>query len=136
MKRDRTNKSAFKDHAGASRLVNPETSPPVFSFEKMARGNGFCVESCSDDDRAAVAMRLFLLSRMTWQEIHNAPRHGLGTEKIARAALRPALPPGISEDVTFLAVRYHGKRPIIGYRDGRIFHSLFIDHSFSAYDHG
>ena len=136
MRRDRNNRSAFKDRPGASRPINPETSLPVFSFEKMGRGNGFCVESCSDDDRAAVAMRLFLLSRMTWQEIHNAPRHGLGTEKIDRAAIRPALPPEISEDVTFLAVRYKGKRPMIGYRDGRIFHLLFIDHSFSAYDHG
>lgn len=59
----------------------------------------------------------------------------LGAEKIARSAIRAPIPAGITEDVTFLAIRYHGMRPILGYRDGRTFHLLFIDHSFSVYDH-
>lgn len=73
---------------------------------------------------------------MIWRDIIGAPRHGLGTEKIARAALRVPIPSGVTEDVTFLAIRFSALKPMIGYRDGRTFQVLFLDHTFDAYNHG
>lgn len=110
--------------------------PPIFSFERMVDGCGYSVNCCDADNQAAASRRLFMLSKMKWREIQNAPRHGLGTEKIARHSIKAPIPQGISEDVTFLAIRYNGFRPMLGYRDGRTFHVLLLDHSFDAYDHG
>ncbi len=76
-----------------------------------------------------------MLSKMTWSEIQNAPRHGLGTEKLPRSALKAAIPQSVTEDVTFLALRYNGKAPMVGYRDGRTFYLLYLDHNFSLYKH-
>lgn len=114
---------------------DPDRLPPVFSFEYMRAGSGYSVDCCRDDHRAALAARLFKLSQMTWLEIRQAPRHGLGTEKIARGSIRPALPVALSDDVELLAVRYNGFHPMVGFRNGRIFHVLFIDHTMDVYPH-
>lgn len=136
MRRNRDSKKPFDKNVGASDTENPDTMPPIFSFEKMVDGCGYSVNCCDADNQAAALRRLFLLSKMKWREIQNAPRHGLGTEKIARNSIQAPIPQGISEDVTFLAIRYNGKRPMLGYRDGRTFHVLFLDHRFDAYNHG
>ena len=136
MRRSRDSTTPFKKKLGASDSENPDTMPPIFSFEKMVDGCGYSINCCDADNQAAALKRLFMLSKMKWQEIHNAPRHGLGTEKIARHSINAPIPQGISEDVTFLAIRYNGRRPMLGYRDGRTFHVLLLDHSFDAYDHG
>jgi hypothetical protein len=73
---------------------------------------------------------------MTWNQLVGSHRHGSGTEKTARQSIRAPIPRHVTEDVTFLAFRFHRKRPMVGYRDGRIFHILWLDHSFSVYDHG
>ncbi len=116
--------------------ADPNRLPPQFSFEYMKGGNGYSVDCCDGTHRSALASRLFLLSQISWLEIQNAPRHGLGSEKIARSSLNVAVPDKISEDASFLALRYNGKHPIVGFRDGRIFHIIFIDHNFTLYDHG
>ncbi len=53
-----------------------------------------------------------------------------------RASIDAPLPKSITEDVTFLILRFNGKKAMIGYRDGRTFHILLLDHDFSAYKHG
>lgn len=106
--------------------------PPIFSFEFMSAGNGYSVDCCNHEHRSALASRLFRLSQMTWMQIKQAPRHGLGTEKIARASI----PQKATEDADLLAFRYNGMSPMIGYRDGRTFHVLFLDHTMDVYDHG
>lgn len=109
--------------------------PPVFSFQFMREGTGYSVECCDVEHRAALSSRFFRLSRMTWLEIRNSPRHGLGTEKIPRNIIRPEIPRAVTEDVELLALRYMGLHPIVGFRDGRIFNVLFIDHTMDAYPH-
>jgi hypothetical protein len=110
--------------------------PPIFSFEYMRDRSGYSIGCCDDNERSALVKRLFLLSGKTWREIREAPRHGIGTEKIARKAIKPPLPASVTEDVTIVALRYNGRKPMIGYRADRVFHVLFVDHNFSVYDHG
>jgi hypothetical protein len=116
-------------------MPDPDRLPPVFSFEHMRSGSGYSVDCCQQEHRAAVAARLFKLSQMTWLQIRQAPRHGLGTEKIDRTSIRPPLPLSLTDDVNLLAIRYNGIHPMVGYRDGRIFHILFIDHTMDVYPH-
>jgi len=51
------------------------------------------VTDCEREAQAAFALTLHRLSQLTWQEIRNAPRHGLGTEKIVRDISRWAIQP-------------------------------------------
>jgi len=110
--------------------------PPIFSFEYMTDGTGYSVNCCDSDNRSALASKMFILSRMTWMQIRLAHRHGLGSEKISRSSVTAPLPSKLTDEVEILAIRYNGKRPMIGFREGRVFNILLIDHDFSAYDHG
>ncbi len=102
----------------------------------MQEGTGYSVTCCDLANQAAALERLFKLSHMTRSAIQNTQRHGLGTEKIARSAIKAPIPANVTEDVTFLALRYNGKAPMVGYRDGRTFQVLFFDPNFTLYNHG
>ncbi|HET7233942.1 MAG TPA: hypothetical protein VFJ16_28280 [Longimicrobium sp.] len=97
--------------------------------------DGWRVSDCERDDQAAFALTLERLSRLSWQEIRGAPRHGMGTEKIARDALKAPVPPGITDDVQFLALRFSGKKAMVGFRGGEVFHVVWLDPRFRLYDH-
>jgi hypothetical protein len=114
---------------------DPNQLPPVFSFEYMVEGNGYSVTCCDRDNQAAVTARMFLLRQVTWLQIRQAQRHGIGSEKIARTAIKPAIPARVTDDAELLALRYNGLRPMIGFRDGRVFNILFIDHTMDCYPH-
>jgi hypothetical protein len=42
----------------------------------------------------------------------------------------------VTEEVNLIAFRFDGKKPMVGYRDGVTFYVLFLDRSFTLYDHG
>ena len=114
---------------------SPQTLPPHFSFEHLRDNAHFGLSSCDKDQKAALAERLGKLSAMTWAQIKDASRHGLGSEKIARDAIRAPIPPTYKDDY-FLAIRFAGAAPMVGYQDGRAFLVLWLDPKFKLYDHG
>jgi hypothetical protein len=116
---------------------NTDDQPPAFSFEKMQDASGNSFNCCQDDDRLALARRLFMLSRISWKQIRHAPASGYGSEQIPRHRIRRPIPTTVTEDVdSFSALHYVGRKRFIGYRVGQIFHILWVDHSFEVYDHG
>lgn len=117
----------------------PERKPvddltPWFCFAKLRRSH--CISECTKDERAALAETLRLLSSMTWKQLRNAPRHGLGYEKIARHSFKAHIPEAITPEVDILSFRFFGKAPIVGYRMERVFHVVWVDRSFDVYNHG
>ena len=108
----------------------------MFSFQFL--NSKYCISCCSLQDKAALADQLRMLGSKTWAELRQAPRHGIGYEKIARNAIRASFPDHLrkDEDVTFLAFRFSGKKPMVGYRDREVFHIVWLDRDFSLYDHG
>lgn len=130
------NKPQFSNDKKLPTPASSNDQKPVFSFEFMARGTGYSVACCENEELSSLASRMFALSQMSWLEIMQAPRHGLGTEKISQSSMKVALPKSVTEDVTLLALRYNGKKPMVGYRDNRVFHILFMDHDFTLYKHG
>ena len=106
---------------------------PLFSFEYLVQTHS--VEACEHDDRAALAVQLSKIGCMTWAEIQNAPKHGLGHEKIAQNAIKKALPPVVTPDVNLIAFRFSGKKPMIGFRSDQTFFILFLDRDFTVYNH-
>lgn len=106
---------------------------PVFCLHHLA--DGWRISDCERDDQAAFALTTEKLSHLTWREIRDAHRHGVGTEKISRSALKAPVPADIAEDAQFIALRFSGKKPMVGFRSSRIFHVVWFDSRFSLYDH-
>jgi hypothetical protein len=106
---------------------------PKFCLEHVV--SGFCVADCTKDQKAAFASRLREMSRLTWQQLRQAGRHGQGYEKIGRDSMKVAIPAHITEDVNLIAFRCFGLAPIIGYKMRTIFHIVWLDPKFQAYRH-
>ena len=107
---------------------------PEFNLEFLT--GDYCLTHCTKDEKAAFAERLHELGRMTWQEIQQAGRHGQGTEIIARHAFGDRqFPAEVTDDVNILALRFSGRKPMVGYRRGRVFVILFLDRDFTLYKH-
>jgi len=107
--------------------------PPAFCFRHCVRR--YSIECCSSEQKSALADTLWQLTQRSWNELIGAHRHGAGCEKIARDSIRVGIPQHVTDDVTLWAFRFHGKAPMVGYRDGRIFHIVWLDHDFSLYSH-
>lgn len=118
-----------------ARLPNPnwDQHSPIFCFKHLQKD--YDIPDLQQADQAALVNQLRTLSKLTWQDIKQSGRHGLGTEKIARSSIKVAIPTVITEDVQFLAFRFSGKKPMIGYRSHDVFHLVFLDHDFSVYNH-
>lgn len=112
-----------------------DKSSPIFSLEKLQQGD-YCLSSLDQENKAMFAEAIYRRKSVTWAEIKKLPRHGLGTEKMSKHRIKAAIPQFITEDVSdFLVFRYHGLRPMVGYRQRNIFFVLWFDHNFTLYDH-
>ena len=96
----------------------------------------YCVTCCDRADQAAFALALRERSQLTWQQLRHAPRHGLGSEKIARDSIRATIPEIAKGVDHFLAFRFSGLKPMVGLRRGTVFHIFWLDRDFTLYDHG
>lgn len=106
---------------------------PVFCFKYLCKG--YHIDDCDKDEKIKLLDKLCMFSSMTWQQIQFAPRHGLGAEKIAQGSINTGIPAHITPDVTLYALRFDGKKPIVGYKSDFIFHLLYIDRGFTLYNH-
>ncbi|TAF08650.1 MAG: hypothetical protein EAZ77_06805 [Nostocales cyanobacterium] len=114
--------------------IPAEQQPPIFSLRYL--DSEYCLTKCDKDDQAAFALKLLRLSKLTWSQIQSQDRHKLGYEKISRDAIKAPIPNFITEDVNFIAFRFSGMKPMVGYRDGAIFYVIWLDRNFTLYDHG
>lgn len=116
--------------------INYDEKPPVFSLERLQNGN-YCLQELDKEGKASFAEAIFRRKDKKWKEIKQMPKHGLGFEKIAKTSINAPIPRFITDDVdNLLAFRFHGKRPMVGYRQNDIFYVLWFDKDFSLYDHG
>lgn len=120
--------------AASSARIDYNREKPTFCLRHI--DPNYCITACDVDEKASFAETLRNLSQLTWNELRSTPHRGLGCEKIAREAIRRPIPVGITEDVAFLAFRFHGKKPMVGYRVNEMFHIVWFDRDFSLYNHG
>jgi|WetSurMetagenome_2_1015567.scaffolds.fasta_scaffold00004_2 hypothetical protein len=119
-------------------LIEPDNklfhNHPIFCLRYLHKD--YNVESCSPSDRASLIRQMANLSQLSWDEIKQSGRHGMGSEKINRKSIRVSFPQEITPDVEdFLALRYSGNKAFIGFRNRYIFHMIYIDSDFSVYKH-
>ncbi|USH02119.1 hypothetical protein K6Q96_14810 [Grimontia kaedaensis] len=114
---------------------NYDECPPIFSLERLQAGT-YCLQELDQEGKANFADAIYRRKDKLWKEIKQMPKHGLGFEKIARVAIKAPIPKFITPDVEhFLAFRYHGLKPMVGYRKNDIFYVLWFDNCFSLYKH-
>ncbi|MBW8020051.1 hypothetical protein E0H95_02260 [Pseudomonas syringae pv. tomato] len=126
--------SQIKARPTTVELDDSETKPPVFSFEYLQ--HGWCVQDCQQDERSKMLDKLRRLSSLTWRDIRQQDRHHLGSEIIDRGSINASIPSFLTDDVKLLAFRAFDRAAMVGYRSGRIFHVLWVDRTFTLYDHG
>jgi len=118
----------------ASDKIDYNREKPTFCLRFVDRS--YCISSCNHEDKAAFSDTLVQMSQLTWNELRQAQRHGIGSEKIDRKSITRPIPSHITEDVTFLAFRFSGKKSMVGYRMKEMFHIIWFDRDFKLYDHG
>ncbi len=108
---------------------------PTFCFHYV--DPDYCITRCEKDDIVAYADHLRMFSQLTWNDIIQADRHKLGREKITRTAIKRPIPKHLTDDVKFIALRFSGKKPMVGYQSGRTFHAIWFDRNMKGvYNHG
>lgn len=117
-----------------TRDASAQQQKPIFSLYYLEKSH--CLSNCTKEEKAAFADTLHKLSQLTWNEIISSPRHGAGYEKIAKNAIRQPMPSHIKSDINLIAFRFCAKAPMIGYREENIFHVIWLDRTFTLYDHG
>lgn len=127
----------LKTH-GTKEVVT-ESQPPIFSLYHLRKD--YCLSKCAKDEKAAFADTLHKLSQLTWSDLNQAPKHGVGFEKIHRKSFNNerCIPSHITEDVNIIAFRFSGKKAMVGYRDPldrKLFHIVWLDRDFTLYPHG
>jgi len=111
------------------------TQRPVFSFLYLEHSH--CVSKCNKEEKLSFVDKMRALSTMAWNQIWSTPHLGLGCEKIERQRIKgAAIPATIGPDINFLAIRFHGTKPMVGFRVDNIFHIVWFDRNFDLYDHG
>lgn len=128
--------------SGGQNISAPQTSKdtpgqlthPVFCLRHLQPK--YDVEDCEADDQRQLIKKFRTLSKMEWSAVEQAPKHGLGKETIERTSMKVALPTFITKDVKLWSIRFSGKKPMVGFRAGAVFHVVWLDHDFSVYNHG
>ena len=114
--------------------ISYDSKPPIFSLRYLVKSHD--LDKCELNEKAAFADKLCQLGKVEWRQLRQAPRHGIGYEKITRNTIRPGIPHHITEDVDFIAFRFYNKAPMVGYRDRQVFHVVWLDRGFNVYPYG
>lgn len=112
--------------------VNYDLLQPLFSLAYVQKNYDL---DGSNDSKVAFFNQMLKLSKISWKELNQAHRHGLGYEKINRTAIKAPIPSFIKPDVNFIAFRFKGKAAMVGYREQNVFYILWFDERFDLYNH-
>ena len=119
-----------------SKIIIKNYNYPIFCFKHLHKD--YHLDKCISQEKQSFIEQIIYISQFSWQTLQSSPRHGIGCEKININSLKSELPNSIkfTEDINhLLAFRFYNKMPFIGYRNGFIFHVIFIDREFKLYKH-
>jgi len=105
--------------------------PPAFSFKHLQKSH--CFSKCNAEEKRDFAESIYKRKELSWSQLVQGARHGLGSEKITQG-LKVEVPPEFS-GVQLIAFRFSGKKPMIGFRERDVFYVLWFDRDFTVYAH-
>ena len=109
---------------------------PSFSHRYICLGQ-HCIKKCDLKEFKSLSDKLRMLSDLEWKQIESSPFKGNGREIISRKSLKREIPATVPADAPILIFQFGGSKTgrMAGYRDGAVFHILFIETKFDLYDH-
>ena len=133
----RRNKQKSSHRISANEFIpNYDENSPLFSLQRIQERSQYSFSALTKEDNASFSEAIYKRRNISWKELKQTSRHGLGFEKISRDAITSPIPPFITDDVAhFLAFRYSGKKPMVGYRQRDVFFVLWFDHDYTLYKH-
>lgn len=132
-RRERDAAVTLTARTSAIEMDTSEARPPVFSFEYLQ--NGWCIQDCEAVERSKMLERLRILGKMPWRELRREHRHRYGCETIERNSLKVGIPDFLTGDVRLLVFRAFERVAMVGYKNHRVFHVVWIDREFKLYKH-
>lgn len=97
----------------------------------------FNLEHLSTEQQASVAQSIYKRCQLTWNQIIQDGRHGLGFELIPFKQMSCAVPEVFKDQDRAMVFRYHDKLPMAGVRVADTFHVLCFERQYGElYDHG
>ena len=116
---------------------------PWFSFRHICQKE-FAAKRCSYEKLKAYSDKLRQLSELEWKVIESSPRETNGYELIPLSQIKGTIPEKFSKHDAMVVFRFGGCGNVASKTSGRIagvrekerFYVLFVDSSFSLYDHG
>jgi hypothetical protein len=118
-----------------SAITSYNACNPVFSLRHMRKK--YNLSKCTSEEKQAFVNQMIILSQLTWVKIIQSGRHGLGSEHISQDAISGDEIPKdiIKPDTNLLALRFDGKKAMVGFREKDIFHILWFDRDYTLYKH-
>ena len=114
-------------------LENNANKNPSFCFKHISKKHG--LKNCEKNELISFCDTLCKLSNLTWNEIINNNRHKLGLETIKIKSLKIPINKDLVNDDHLIAIRFYNKKPMLGFRQGCIYHIMFLDCKMNLYDH-
>jgi hypothetical protein len=109
---------------------------PAFSFSYLTNDKKYNLEGCTKEEKVSLITKISKIAQRTWNQLKTEDgKHALGYELLERSALGDKAN-GIPYEFKIVVFRFHGKKPMIGYRCSQgIFHIVYLDRDFTLYKH-
>ena len=90
----------------------------------------------TDKQRQQFLEKWQLRSQMTWRELSQHSRHGLGSEKMPKRSIKAQIPGQFQDVDKFTVFRHEGNLPFVGWKNGSVFYLIWIECQYGElYDH-
>lgn len=112
----------------------PDLGYPLLCLRHLQPGWGF--EEATAGQCQEFLKKWAKRATFKWVELVQHHRHGLGSEKIPRREIKPAIPEHLQAEDHYLVFRHEGNLPFVGFRSGDVFHVLWVEREYNdLYDH-
>lgn len=117
------------DSSVVEELRSSRADYPLLSTRFLQKGWGF--EELDDSMRAEFLEKWHKRSVLSWKELAQHPKHGLGSEFIPATAIIPRIPRQFKDVEKFRVYRHKGNLPFAGWKDGEVFYVLWIEKAYN-----
>jgi hypothetical protein len=115
--------------------VNSDDLPPVFGMDQMR--SPYTVKECHAAGKSKELLEaLWRRSKSSWRELTFGDHTKTGFEPIFQSEVPGSRVVGMTPDQKLLVLRFAGGAcRIVGYRQERIYHIVWVDTKLDLYDH-
>ena len=117
-----------------TKSVLSQIEHPIFCLHYLDKD--YCLTKCNQEERAAFASTIRVLSTYSWNQI--ITNRIQDYEKLTdKSKIKNGhIPASVPKDASIIGFRFSGKKRMVGYRKDCVFHIIWFDIKFKLYDHG